>query len=107
MYFEKLKDYVIFQKFDEKSYNYSYLPIVFETEDQLVVVEKALNKENIYPRRYFYPSLDTIDFLKSNKNCSLSIDLSKRIICLPSFNKLTNQQINTISEIIINNIEKG
>jgi len=38
-------------------YNYAYYPVIFENEEQLLKVDGALKKENICPRRYFYPSL--------------------------------------------------
>jgi dTDP-4-amino-4,6-dideoxygalactose transaminase len=41
-------------------WNYSYYPVVFEDEATLLQVQKALNARQIYPRRYFSPSLNTI-----------------------------------------------
>ncbi|NJO92837.1 MAG: DegT/DnrJ/EryC1/StrS family aminotransferase, partial [Chloroflexia bacterium] len=42
----------------ETIYNYAYYPIIFETEEQLLTAKEKLNQENIFPRRYFYPSLN-------------------------------------------------
>lgn len=41
---------------ENTSWNYSYFPVVFESEEQLLKVQKVLNENDIFPRRYFYPS---------------------------------------------------
>lgn len=85
-------------------YNYSYYPVIFENEKQLLAVLKALKKENIYPRRYFHPSLNTLPYLKKKQSCPISEDISKRIACLPLFVGLKNENIKKITNIIKNNI---
>ena len=40
--------------------NYSYFPIIFENEQQLKKTIKVMNSKNIFPRRYFYPSLNKV-----------------------------------------------
>jgi dTDP-4-amino-4,6-dideoxygalactose transaminase len=77
--FSKLKGLKI-RKYTK--WNYSYYPIVFETEEVLLKVQKALNEENIFPRRYFYPSLNTIKYVKS---CEMPVSesIASRIMCLP------------------------
>ena len=45
-------------------WNYSYYPVIFENEDILLKAERALKKNNIYPRRYFYPSLNTLNYVE-------------------------------------------
>jgi len=81
-------------------YNYSYYPVVFENEKQLINVFKALNKENIYPRRYFYPSLNTLPYLKNKQSCPVSEDISLKIACLPIFKGLKGEDIKRIVNII-------
>ena len=65
-------------------WNYHYFPVIFETEEELLLVKEKLNKENIFPRRYFYPSLNTIEYINGN-SCPLSESISKRVLCLPLF----------------------
>jgi dTDP-4-amino-4,6-dideoxygalactose transaminase len=67
---------------DNTEWNYSYYPVIFETEDALLQKQAVLNREDIFPRRYFYPSLNTIEFAKG-KEMPLSESISARIICLP------------------------
>ncbi len=88
-YREELKDLVQFQKQNENaSENYSYFPIVLKSEEQLLKVQKALNDKNIFPRRYFYPSLDTLEYIEPKQECKISRDISKRILCLPVYVEL-------------------
>ena len=89
-----------FQKIiDNAVYNYSYFPIVFESEMQLNKVIEVLNKEQIFPRRYFYPSLNTIDYL-NGESMPVSESIAKRIICLPLYHDLAEHDVNRIIDII-------
>jgi dTDP-4-amino-4,6-dideoxygalactose transaminase len=70
-------------KFRENTqWNFSYYPILFENEQKLLKVMEKLNQVAIYPRRYFYPSLNTLPYLKKTI-MPVSEDISKRILCLP------------------------
>lgn len=86
-------------------WNYSYFPIIFETEVMLLTCVDLLNQNNIFPRRYFYPSLNTIDYVKG-QSMPISESISKRILCLPLYFELEENQINTISDIIIESLIK-
>jgi dTDP-4-amino-4,6-dideoxygalactose transaminase len=87
----------------ETIWNNSYYPIVFESETKLLEVQKSLNNENIFPRRYFYPSLNNLPYLKhSYQNCSDSI--AKTILCLPLYYNLSNDHLNKIIDTINSNI---
>ena len=103
-YIEELKDLVQFQEKNiNATENYSYFPIVFKSESQLLKVQKALNEEKIFPRRYFYPSLDTLKYIEPKQECKISRDISKRIFCLPIYAELEN----IIQEKIINIIKRS
>ncbi|NQY67734.1 MAG: DegT/DnrJ/EryC1/StrS family aminotransferase [Flavobacteriales bacterium] len=90
-----------FQKINKESYNFSYMPITLNSEETLLKVIAELNKEGIYPRRYFYPSLNQVESLK-DKSCHVpnSESLASRIICLPSHNNVDEDTIQKISDII-------
>ncbi len=85
-------------------WNYSYFPLIFESEEILLEVVKKLNGNDIFPRRYFYPSLNILTFLGENETCLVSEDVSNRILCLPNYFGLTDQQIKRIVELIISSI---
>ena len=105
IYRKELEDLVYFQEQNiNATENYSYFPVVFENETQLLKVQKALNDENIFPRRYFYPSLDTLEYIEPKQKCKISRDISKRILCLPIYAELTKAEQNSILNIIKQNI---
>ena len=80
-------------------WNFSYYPIIFETEEQLLKVQKVLNEQDIFPRRYFYPSLNTIEYVKGNK-MPVSENIASRILCLPLFVGLSEHELSKIVSII-------
>lgn len=81
-------------------YNYAYYPVVFNSEEELLIVFGALNKSNIFPRRYFYPSLNTLSYLKERYSCPISEAISKRTACLPLSHYISEDEVETICEII-------
>lgn len=84
--------------------NYSYFPVIFESEEHLTKIEKALNTNNIFPRRYFYPSVNTYNKVVPYHSTPISEDISKRILCLPLYYNLTTKEMESISQIIINEL---
>ena len=84
-------------------YNYAYYPVVFPSEESLLKVRNALNSADIYPRRYFYPSLNTLDYT-GNQPAPCAEDISKRVLCLPLYYELTDTETNLIIEIILKNL---
>ncbi len=85
-------------------YNYSYYPIILPSEKVLMKIKSELGKQNIFPRRYFYPSLDTLHYVKS-KPMKIARDISRRILCLPLSFDLTRGNVRNISQIIITNLK--
>jgi dTDP-4-amino-4,6-dideoxygalactose transaminase len=81
-------------------YNYSYFPIVFPDEEQLNKSLVALNNQYIFPRRYFYPSLNNINYVASQP-CPVSESVSSRVICLPLYHTLSNAEQDMICRILL------
>jgi len=88
----------------ELEYNYAYYPVVFRSEEQLLRVFDALKKEEIFPRRYFYPSLNTLPYIQYQP-CPVSEDISNRIACLPLYVGLEEATIEKIADTITGNYE--
>ena len=82
-------------------WNYSYYPIIFENEQLLLEKQSQFNAEGIFPRRYFYPSLNTVPYVKS-KSMLVSESIASRILCLPVYVGLTEDQIAKRVKIINN-----
>jgi len=83
-------------------WNYSYYPIIFDSEETLLQIEKVLNKNSIFPRRYFYPSLNTIQFTRGVK-MPISESVASRVLCLPLFVGLSENDLMSIVQIINKN----
>lgn len=82
-------------------WNYSYYPVVFDSEEELLEVQNKFNAQDIYPRRYFYPSLNTIEYT-NGKVMPISENIASRILCLPMYVGLDREIILKITETINN-----
>ena len=81
------------------NWNYCYYPIIFENEKKLLEILNKLNVSNIFPRRYFYPSLNTINYVKGSK-MPISENIASRILCLPLYAELSEKEQELIVSII-------
>ncbi len=101
-YKERLQERLQVQEINpDASMNYSYFPVLFDSEEALLKAENELNVKNIFPRRYFYPSLDTLPYLKRAVIQPVAEDVSKRVLCLPLYPGLEPKVQNEIINIIL------
>jgi dTDP-4-amino-4,6-dideoxygalactose transaminase len=84
----------------DAGFNYAYYPVIFESEEVLLRVIKELEGHKVSPRRYFYPCLSTLNYVKHTET-PVSTDIARRILCLPSFHDLSVEVIDMISRIIL------
>lgn len=84
----------------EMKYNYSYYPIVLDSEEKLLKVAESLKQNEISCRRYFYPSLNELPYI-SYKSSPVSEDISRRVLCLPLYFGLEVCDVKIISDAII------
>ena len=85
-------------------YNYAYYPVVFESEDKLHEITNALIKEEITPRRYFYPSLNQLPYLDFYHSCPVSENYASSALSLPLYYDLALTDVEHISAIINQNL---
>ena len=83
----------------ETTYNYAYYPVLFPSEARLLSVRAAMNAGGVYPRRYFYPSLDTIEYAGS-RPMQVAQDVVARVLCLPLYDSLDCHTVNQISTLV-------
>lgn len=84
---------------ENTEWNYSYFPVIFQSEEELLKTQKKLNEAEIFPRRYFYPSLNTIDFV-NGESMPISESIASRIFCLPLYVGLTEEELKIIVNLI-------
>ncbi|WP_394242572.1 DegT/DnrJ/EryC1/StrS family aminotransferase [Vibrio astriarenae] len=87
----------------EASQLLSYMPIKLDSEEQLKRVKLNLENNGVFPRRYFYPSLDTT-YSDSNE-VTKSQQLASRILCLPLYVDMTPEDVKLISLILAGALE--
>jgi dTDP-4-amino-4,6-dideoxygalactose transaminase len=80
-------------------WNFSYYPVIFESEERLLKVRDEMNKKDIFPRRYFYPSLNRLPYLPYGE-LPVAEDISRRVLCLPLSDSLTPTDSERVSEVL-------
>jgi len=101
-YYDNHLDFTTLKKItirEETAWNYSYYPVIFPSEERMLKALERLNGADIFPRRYFYPSLNTIEYTHGAE-MPISQDISGRILCLPLYKGLVDHQLLSISTII-------
>jgi dTDP-4-amino-4,6-dideoxygalactose transaminase len=83
----------------ETQWNGAYFPIVMNSENDLLMLVDKLNAKDIYPRRYFYPSLNYLPYTNYEEKKN-SESIAKRILCLPVFYNLPEEVFNSINEAV-------
>ena len=81
------------------AWNYSYYSVIFPNQSSLLLTQKVLNEEGIFPRRYFYPSLNNLSYSPASV-MPVSDDIAKRILCLPLYKGLEQGEINKIISLV-------
>lgn len=105
-YMESLSETGIeFQKLTASKYNYSYMPVILESERDLVYEE--LMRKGIQSKKYFYPLTSEFEYFRKGKKAEDSIsatpiafDISRRILCLPIFGDMSFDTVDKIVNII-------
>ena len=90
-------------------YNYAYYPVIFPTHEVMMRVRQTLLDNDIGPRRYFYPSLNTLPYLKPElkRACPISEDVSSRVLCLPLYVGLSKAEVAIICGLIRRTLNGG
>ena len=99
------KSEISFQKINSGC-NYSYFPAIFKDEETALRVVAALNAENVFPRRYFYPSVNTFTKLVPYVPMPKSEDIACRILCLPLHMGMTMDDVEEIAELTLKTIRE-
>ena len=108
LYYNNLSEYLEFPELNpDIKWNFSYVPVLFKNERQLEKVKEILNINNIFPRRYFYPSLNTLIYLNNKERYPISNNISKRVLCMPNFFGISDNIINSICALIKSEITKS
>lgn len=110
LYYEKLLEGIpgiVFNKRHENvTYNYGYMPVLFSdgaSGEMRNYVCSALNKEKIYPRKYFFPLTSSCEAYKLHfpiQETPIATSIASNILCLPLYPDLSFEDIERICGII-------
>lgn len=80
--------------------NYAYYPVVFEKEEVLLRCLAHLEENNVFARRYFYPSLaNSLPYL-NKKKMMITDDVAKRVLCLPFYYDLEVREAKEVALLV-------
>ena len=85
--------------------NHSYYPLIFENETMAVEMQAELEKEDIYTRRYFYPSLSKLSYV-SRQQTPVSDEIVSKILCLPLYFDLKEHEQERVAKILMRTQKK-
>ncbi|NVK00863.1 MAG: DegT/DnrJ/EryC1/StrS family aminotransferase [Oceanospirillaceae bacterium] len=85
---------------EDLDYNYAYFPVVFDSEAQVLSISRILEENSVFTRRYFYPSLDTVECLGQYALQPISNQIASRVLCLPIYADLPIESVDMIARII-------
>lgn len=87
--------------------NYAYFPVIFDEKEfgaSRNEVFEALEKEDIYARKYFYPLTNTFDCFHCKYDVNLTttaLHISKRVLTLPLYSELALEDVDRICRIVL------
>lgn len=91
----------------EKVANYSYFPILVESGYRMSrdALYQLLRENNIYARRYFFPLISDFPMYRGlpsahKENLPVAADIANRVVCLPIYPDLEEEQVHSIAQII-------
>lgn len=85
-------------------FNYAYYPVIFENEQITLRVKEALERAGIFPRRYFYPALTNLNYVKSD-SALIAESIARRILCLPLYHTLREREQELLAKILLRTLE--
>lgn len=80
-------------------YNFAYYPVIFENEETLLKVKSSLANQNIFARRYFYPSLNNLPFINYSP-APISEKIASRALSLPLAHDTSIETVNLVVDTI-------
>lgn len=81
-------------------YNYAYFPLIFSGEEELLKYLDMLGKGQVFPRRYFYPSLNRLPYVKQVE-APVSEQISSSVCCLPMYYDLSPEIQQMIARFLL------
>jgi dTDP-4-amino-4,6-dideoxygalactose transaminase len=81
-------------------FNFAYFPVIFEKESALLKATELLNGNLIYPRRYFFPTLNNLRYV-SKSATPICDEISRMVLCLPLYHQLSMEEIDFVCRLLL------
>ena len=81
--------------------NHCYYPVILESEELLLKLKEQMDKQEIFTRRYFYPSLASALPYLPKLELPITEDIAKRVLCLPFYYDLTFEEVEFIARLML------
>jgi dTDP-4-amino-4,6-dideoxygalactose transaminase len=92
--------FITFQAFKPEEYNYSYMPMLFDTEGRLLDCLRRLEVHGFVGRRYFFPSLHWVEKFASARRLRVADHVARRSVCLPLHGDVSPEDIEGICGLV-------
>lgn len=105
-YCSQLKSFITLPTWHlNSSINGAYMPVTFSDKEQCTAVLNSLAEQGIIARRYFSPSINTVERYKlmSDNSCPISESYAERTLCLPLYFDMNENDVNKV----ISGLKKG
>ncbi|MBX2982310.1 MAG: DegT/DnrJ/EryC1/StrS family aminotransferase [Flavobacteriales bacterium] len=103
-YGEALADHIERPRVPEVGYNAAYYPIILRDAEQREHVQQVLVQKGVHARRYFYPALNTLPYLKTQVSCPIAENLADRMLCLPLYHGMDSLELKRVSDGVLEGI---
>ena len=101
-YDELLGDKVITPKKQaDLNYKYPYYVIALKSVEEMNKVMNVLCEEGIYPWHCYYPTLNTLKYLKKYQPCPTAEDICARMLMMPLYYDLEKSDVKRTCEILL------
>lgn len=80
--------------------NYAYYPVILRSAGDVADLLSLMAAQDIYPRRYFFPALNTLPYLTERVECPIAEDIASRIVCLPLYPELDPADVRRIVDLV-------
>lgn len=81
-------------------HNYAYCPVILPSEQVTHSILAALGASGIRARRYFFPALNQLSYLRDMSRCPVAEDIASRVICLPMSSDVTPAVQHRVADVI-------
>jgi dTDP-4-amino-4,6-dideoxygalactose transaminase len=99
-YIGNLPKSILLEPIAAASLNYSYFPVLLDSENTVLRVQGKLKAQAVNTRRYFFPPLNRLNYVKSSP-CPVAEDVTNRVLCLPIFSDLSLEDVDRICSVLI------